>query len=355
MKKKHNGIISFWKFMFSILMIALHLGQLHPEAKYRFSAGSIGVEFFFIVSGYLFCKKYINKPSIDNEKIGKITIKFLTKKINKFLPYILFLWIISFPYSIITEKYKIYDFVAAFYSSLYMPTKLKIIDIYGITWYIITMIIIQGILFPLINKYKENFIYLASPLIILLTGNYLLVNYGCLAATWEKNTFFYVGIIRGLFGINIGMIIYLISKKIKTINLTDSSKFLLTIMEILGYISIFIIVNKIDAHIRYDYLMVIILTISISISFSEQSLMNTICNNKLFYYLEKLSLPIYLNQWYLIHLTNNIVKKYHPNLSYYKELLIAIIVSIVVAIITTEIINIYNKNKEKILKIFINI
>ena len=87
MKNNHNGIISFWKFMFSLMMLALHLGILHPEARYNFNSGSIGVEFFFIVSGYLFCKKYIKKSVLNNEKIGKITIYFFITKIKRFLPY----------------------------------------------------------------------------------------------------------------------------------------------------------------------------------------------------------------------------------------------------------------------------
>ena len=57
MGKRHNGIISFWKFIFSLLIVALHLGIKHPNVLYRFKGGSIGVEFFFIVSGYLFCYK----------------------------------------------------------------------------------------------------------------------------------------------------------------------------------------------------------------------------------------------------------------------------------------------------------
>ena len=34
MKEKHNGIISFWKFIFSLLILALHLGMMRKDAIY---------------------------------------------------------------------------------------------------------------------------------------------------------------------------------------------------------------------------------------------------------------------------------------------------------------------------------
>lgn len=50
-KKKHNGIISFWKFMFSIMIVIFHSENLAFNTDYiLFKDGAIAVEFFFIVS-----------------------------------------------------------------------------------------------------------------------------------------------------------------------------------------------------------------------------------------------------------------------------------------------------------------
>ena len=352
MKDKHNGIISFWKFAFSILILALHLGKRHIDVKYNFAGGSIAVDFFFIVSGYLFCKKCLIKKETKN--IGKNTINFLFKKVLKFLPYIVFMWVISLPYVIIIEKYRIVNFIGAFYNLLYLPVKeLPIYEIYGITWYIFVMLTIQTILYPILNKYKENFIYIVSPFIVLFGTGYILIKFSNFAIPWYHGIFGYSGFIRGLVTINIGMILYLVAEKIKKIKLTDFSKFLITIIEILGYSSIFYICNLSGSHSRFDCLMIIILSICICISFSEKSLLNTVSNNKLFYYLEKISLPIYINQWLLIYMLEYVIKRYSISISYYKELIILIIISIVVAIIAEYCVKIYEKNKYKIKKIFI--
>ena len=355
MKKEHNGIISFWKFMFCILIIALHLGYSYPNIKYRFASGSIGVDFFFMVSGYLFCSKCLSIKRFNNKKLGKETVRFVLNKIKRFLPYIIFMWVISIPYTLIVEKYSMADFISGFYNLLYIPVKNNpLYEIYGITWYITVMIIVEGLLYPIIIKYKDNFIYYLSPLIVFFGMGYLFIKFGTVSVPWIPSILSYGGIIRGLVGINIGILTYIFSKKIKSLKLTDFSRFAITLIEIFGYTSIFIISNKYLAHTRFDCLMIIILIIAISISFSDKSLMNNFSKNKLFYALEKISLPIFINQWLLIYVLRHVLKIYSINLSYYPALVLLIAISIIIAIIEDLIIKLYHKNKDKIKKIFIN-
>lgn len=74
-KEQRYGKISFWKFMFCLLITALHVGELYPESPWIFKAGSIGVEFFFLVSGYFFAKKFIYYKNSKN--LGEETFEFL--------------------------------------------------------------------------------------------------------------------------------------------------------------------------------------------------------------------------------------------------------------------------------------
>lgn len=352
MKKKHNGIISFWKFIFSLLIIVLHLGLKHPNVRYNFRGGSIGVEFFFIVSGYLFCYKCLKTADTN---ITENMILFFFNKIKRFIPYIVFLWLFSLPYVILIDKIGINGLITAFYNLIYVPVKNNpLLDIFGITWYIAAMIIAQWLLYPLIVKYKKAFIYYVSPLIVYFGGNYLLIKYGQYAVPWMPSIICFSGLIRALVGINIGMIVFLISNKIKDINFNKFSCFLMTVFEILGYISMFIFANKADAHMRFDVLMTIILSICISISFSTKSLLYNISNNKLFYTLEKLSLPLYLNQWAIIMMTEWYINHHHINIGFYYELFIIILISIIIGVIEELLISLYHKKKNNIKKLFIN-
>lgn len=76
--KKHCGKIGLMKFIFALTILARHIGARYTEGNFLFGAGSIAVEFFFIVSGFLFCKKYINYDK--KESIGDTMLDFIIKK-----------------------------------------------------------------------------------------------------------------------------------------------------------------------------------------------------------------------------------------------------------------------------------
>lgn len=355
MRKEHNGIISFWKFMFSIMIIAFHTGILYPNSSIRFSSGRMGVEFFFLVSGYLLCLKSINYKKIKNEDIGYESVIFIKNKIKRFSPYIMFLLIIAIPACFFIFNYRIPDFTISLYNILLLPVENGIhYDIFAILWYISVLLVCQFLMFPLIIKYRKNYIYYFAPIIVFALSSYLLIKYGSLGDPWIKDVFSYKGVVRGLMLMNAGVIIYSLSEKIKTIKLTDFSKFFLTIIEIIGYLSIFVIVNNRNADTRYAMLSIIIMTICISISFSTQSMLYSFSNNKLFYFLEKISLPFYINQWLLLYILKYVQTIFNLNAPYYIELVIMIIVSFIVAIIELKIFDVFKKKNDSIKKIFIN-
>ena len=104
--KKNNGIIAFWKFMFCLLIIYTHVAQqTKTDAKISFICGSIAVEFFFLVSGYLMTKKAMKIDLNDSQKIGQETFEFILKKIKSFFPYFLVTYIIALPVYCIIDDY----------------------------------------------------------------------------------------------------------------------------------------------------------------------------------------------------------------------------------------------------------
>ena len=86
--KKNNGIISFWKFIFAITIVILHASSFGGESDFiLFKNCSIGVEYFYLVSGYFLAKSALKQKA--NLDIGKDTIKYLFNKIIKFFPYVI--------------------------------------------------------------------------------------------------------------------------------------------------------------------------------------------------------------------------------------------------------------------------
>ena len=107
--KKHNGVIGFWKFVFCIIILIFHVGieqKYYKTGTILFRYGSIGVEFFFLVTGYLFAKGVVKELKEDKSKnsIGKDTFNFILKKLKTLFPYILVAFIIDFILQIIIGK-----------------------------------------------------------------------------------------------------------------------------------------------------------------------------------------------------------------------------------------------------------
>lgn len=352
--KNRFGKISLYKFLFSIMIIVFHVGNVldYNKFKFNFGSGSIAVDFFFVVSGFFFCRKYVNYK-VKNS-VGEDSFNYFINRTNRFIKYIIILLIIAIPFSIFCLKFNFTSLINAFYKLLYIPHHTKCgSEIFGITWYIVAMILVESMLFPFLIKYKKEFVYIISPIIIILLGSYLLIRYGHFATPWKMGTILYKGILRGIFEINIGMYLYLISEKISNVKFTKLSKILLLLFEITGYLSIFVLVNLNNAHRRFDVLMLIIISICILISTNKNMYLYNFCNNKLFYFLEKLSLPMYIYQWLIIEIMVFVLTKFNIHLSYLCFSGITIIISIIFGIVVLKLIELYDNNKEKIKSLFI--
>lgn len=352
--KNRFGKISLYKFLFSIMIIVFHVGNVldYNKFKFNFGSGSIAVDFFFVVSGFFFCRKYVNYK-VKNS-VGEDSFNYFINRTNRFIKYIIILLIIAIPFSIFCLKFNFTSLINAFYKLLYIPHHTKCgSEIFGITWYIVAMILVESMLFPFLIKYKKEFVYIISPIIIILLGSYLLIRYGHFATPWKMGTILYKGILRSVFEINIGMYLYLISEKISNVKFTKLSKILLLLFEITGYLSIFVLVNLNNAHRRFDVLMLIIISICILISTNKNMYLYNFCNNKLFYFLEKLSLPMYIYQWLIIEIMVFVLTKFNIHLSYLCFSGITIIIFIIFGIVVLKLIELYDNNKEKIKSLFI--
>ena len=83
---KRNGFIDFLKFIFAIIILIHHSWQFFPILP----IGYIGVELFFLVTGWLMAKKFYDFEL--NENIFVITRNYIARKIKVF--YLDTLWLL---------------------------------------------------------------------------------------------------------------------------------------------------------------------------------------------------------------------------------------------------------------------
>lgn len=346
-KGKHNGIISFWKFCFCLMIIIYHARLFADKNDYiLLPLGSIGVEFFFIVSGYFMTKKALNTTK-ETSGLGKETIGFILTKVKLLLPYVFLGGLLSLLFLNIYTNMNVYKNISSLWDILLLKmTGLKGTQVNVPAWYLSSMLLCMFILYPLIRKYKREFIYIAMPLIILLGSGIISQNVSNFRNPNDWLGFTFLGNIRALIELSIGSIIYVIYEKIKNVEFTTFGKIAITIIEILGFITPFIF-SQFIASKKYDFIIILILSISILIAFTQKSLDSHILNNKFTYWLERLSLPLYIFNYPIrIFMLNSSL---FSNINYYQKTLIFITITFIVSIISMYIIE-YLKKKNYYIK-----
>ena len=108
-----NIRIEYLRLIFSILIVFFHANAFWKGIVFK--GGYLGVEFFFILTGYLFAKNIDKYSNCDFDTLGSETIKYLKSKIEGFfLPFLT-----SFAFaSFITHLY-IYKLIYRIYCNLY--------------------------------------------------------------------------------------------------------------------------------------------------------------------------------------------------------------------------------------------
>ena len=331
MLKKQNYYIDFLRFIFSLIIVFYHSwifkGVFHTGF---FNRGYYAVDFYFIVTGYLFfdsiCRKY-GKKSVKDSELGKVTLRFLFDKIKGLLPYIGLSIILGLIFTRIRDL--------SFNSLLSDNVVCEVLQLsflvgkYSINtplWYISVMIIVLFILFPLLVKYRDNYVYfIAFPLVLFVIGltNYLGIN---INSPSEVKFIFINGFYKGLIFINLGIISYSISKWFESLKLQKNVRIILTVLETLGYLFLILAMHY---HLCDGYVFGLGFMILVSLTFSGQTLVSGIFKSNFWKKLGKFGFVLYLNNYYFIYF----IKTYY-NYSYNNLVIIYLIHVFIISVLS---------------------
>lgn len=347
MKKERNGLISLWKFIFACVIVFFHGNQFYaPNENEFFLGGYIAVEYFLIVTGLFFAEKTL-KESSDLSNVGKENIIQIWNKIKKILPYLTIAFVLSLITTLCRTEMKTFQMVNTIWNYLLLrQTGIQAPIIMAQLWYISAMIMSLFILYPLLRKYRENLIYIFSPLIVIFGYGYLCHNWVGLDHAYHIwNGYLYTGTIRAFCGINLGMIIYLIVEKIKNINISTIKKIFLSLLSHSLLIFILYMINFLDNSKNYDYIMLMFICISLTIFATQKNIESKILSNRFIVFLEKISMPIFLNHPFIIDIVDFIAPFY--NLTLHQQSYLSVIMTILFSAIEFVIIDriIHHENK----------
>lgn len=352
--KQRNGYIALWKYIFAIVIVFFHCRALFPNWGIPvFYLGYLGVEFYFIVAGYYLAKKTLEIKK-NPDKIGEETFNFILDKLKRFMPYIVIAFVICMPIRAYYLDWSISEILNSVWNLL-LIRNLGIGKVYVMNhlWYIVTMLISMGILYPILRKFKENYIYIFSPIISILGLAYMF-KLGTLGLTYDTwNGYVNIGLIRAFVELNIGLYIYIIVDKINKINYTRITKYIITIISQILLLGVLYGTSFTTNPKTYEFVMFLMIIVATTLMLTKHIQGNKFLNNKFIFYLEKQSTLIYIN-----HLTMISVVKYLPIFDGYtpiRQTLSIVILSLVFSAVEEFILKIFIKKEInlKIKKIFI--
>lgn len=333
---RRNGEIDFLRSVFAIIIVLHHSRFLVGDQRCLFLGGSLAVEFFFIVSGYLMMASVQRACTAEQIQmpLGKETRHFLAKKLGTLLPELLIAQVIAFLFTCFAKRKSVLGGVLllteSFWDlSLFRMTGLLTGKMNGCTWYISSMLLCMAILYPLLRKYKDMMVNVILPVVCLLGMGFLCRQYGNPRdpSKWIGWTF--KGNIRAFCELSLGAVAYAIAEWFGGLSLNGRRKLAVTMAE-LSFYAVYIYYMYAKKASEKDFFFILLLFIAIIITFSEQSMLCDMFRHRFFHFLGQFSLSLYLSHlFYAQHL-----KKVLPaldRLSVSGQIMIYITVSLLTA------------------------
>lgn len=343
MRKQHNVTIDFLRFLFSVIVVLHHSRYVLGDDNCYFLGGSLAVEFFFFVSGYLLLvgadkagrkngagnllpggadmagrkngAGYLLPGGVDEagvgagteangiyagangigaetkgagtNGIGSETLHFILHKIRSFLPEFLIAWWIGFVLIGVVRQYGVLDYLKAFGNDFWELTLVKMSGLFthgidGAMWYLSAMLLGMAILYPLLRTKRDLMTHLVCPLLALFLYGYL-----CQAEGHPRDPIVwlglcYKGLVRTVAGLCTGVVICMAVRRLKKLapaGLTKLGNALAIGTQLLCLILTIRYMAEQEPS-EYDYFYMFLLMLLVLISFSGFGLESVLGNSQ---------------------------------------------------------------------------
>lgn len=264
---KNNSIV-VWRIIFTYLILIFHFDNKYCiSTQFDIAIGwYIGVEFFFIVSGYLL---YTGLDRLS--KKCRSGWDYLVYRYGKIYPYYFTAFMFSLVCFILTRSVSLVD-VVKFLSNDFF----ELFALHGIGlddgwaylnntgWFISVMFLSGFIIYHCLVKWKEQFCNFAAPLIIIISFSYLYRNVKGIGAVVEISGFYgNMALMRGLADMCLGIM----AARLNGFLAQNCRKTgLLRLAGGVGFLFV-ILCSLVFGNSTTDFLYVMILTVSVAIAF----------------------------------------------------------------------------------------
>ncbi len=316
-----NGKIELLRFVFCVFVLLFHLNKFVlylPETYFDlhltfFKNGAIGVEFFFLVSGFLMAKSIYKKISESKtESQGKALsrdyLNFIKRKYLAIFPYHLVAFAITALIFVLLNRLEgapLYKYLFGSLPDLLLiqMSGIKMFSPNSFEWYISSMLLAMVVLYPTCLRYYYRFTRFFAPVAALLILGGLQVMTSCLSGNIDD--WIYVAFktnFRAIAEIMLGTTAFEISRRLQKIEFSQKQLGALSALEVFSFAAVcFFTVS--DWGYNYQAVFLIFIFVLVTLAFTRFSEKKSIFDNRLCYFLGSLSLPLYLAQAAAIYIT----------------------------------------------------
>ena len=334
--KSKNGYLELLRFIFAIFIIGGHMiGYTEDEVPgkyYHFYNGWIGVEFFFLVTGYLIAKETCKAHSKDIRGC----IKGIWKRyVNIFKYYLLAIVTLLFLNQIIggfSIEYFFSELVASIPNLLMLemlgvPTN----NVFPYGWYLSAMMISILIIYPLayyLPRVLKTVLFSVCGIGLLIS---LFLEFEHITVIYYKWGIFYGGLIRAFSVIMIGAAVFELTGLFDRF-LGDKGFWIIPrlLLETAGLIVALVYMHLYSTQDAIVYI-VLGLAVAVAAAFSEHAVMPRLIKGKFVEKLGRLSFPTYLNQYAGFLIIMNFITWFNGN--DWGFFIAIVVVTIVIAVV----------------------
>lgn len=334
---RKNPAIEFFRFFISISVVLHHFTDWAPS-------GYLGVDFFFVVSGFFLMNHY-SKDISANKEPARAAVKYTKDRYFRLISYYLLAFFLSLILSVCLWEGRSIDSITDYFWELLMLEGFGFAAdlLVGAGWYCSALLIAGLFVYYLLAKYPKTYLYIMAPTSLLLIFSYMLHNFGQLNRWTQFDTFISTGTLRGFAEMGLGCISYQVYDTLRSKNW--GNKVISTILELVcfSYMA-YIIFAAGPSH--KDFVCVFAMAALIVSLFLGKSLWYELLNNRVSYFLGWISIGIYLNHAVIMQRIPWHKVCSHFGLTWEIELLIYLVVVIAFSAISTR----FVENVERALK-----
>lgn len=354
---KRNGFIELCRIIMALCVVSHHSILFENHGHVPLIGGYIAVEFFFILTGL-----FLPDSAMREEKNYDSALALIAKKLRRVFPYFLGAWVISFvvshsisndisPFSVCVDLIRGVPQLFLLSMAGLSGGTCGFYDYVGTGWYLSALVIAILTIYPLLRIFckstSENqgeiFIGGIAPLIALLCYGYIGYNNNSLGVVNQRVAFAYLGCIRAVAGICLGITCHGLVQKLRRYHLSKTGDYVMSVVQVLLLLLSLAMMEL--YHGFNDIIQLILFSILIIISFGFETKINRICSEiPAFMGGGKISMVLFISQslayMYPILPYPNVWWKHY--LTYYGYVILASLFNYLLVIFVTEILEILN-------------